>query len=220
VSFSPNLETYHAPTGSEFLLRLFPEFERQVILLEPLLEERNFLRRTVLDLAGLLGGKGIGTSIPDLPGCGESLIDAGSVTLSIWRDAVANASTAVADQIGGPAHIVALRGGALIDDAASAASWWRFAPANGHDLLRPFRRAQRLRGEPANADATGYGFAPDMISALEAATPVKPNGPLREVAADPGSVPLWNRAEPSIDIKLAQWLADDISQWIATCDAH
>lgn len=218
MNSAPSFGHYGTRLGSEHFLSFYPEYDRQIIIVEALLEERNFLRRTVVQIAQLLGARGIGSAVPDLPGCGESLVAVGDITLSLWREAIADFSTMMRERHGPPVHIVSFRGGALIDDAANAASWWRYAPATGGELLRPFRRAQRVRGRQEE-DITGYGFASAMLAALDEAVPITPSGPLREVLADEASVPLWYRAEPSRDNVLSERLVDDISHWIAECGA-
>ncbi len=112
--------------GMEFLLRFYDRLGQQVILIEPLLEERNFLRHTVVGIARKLAERGIGCTIPDLPGCGESLLDIGEASLSVWRNAVSDLVASTAALTGGKPHIAALRGGTLIDDIAGTASSMRF----------------------------------------------------------------------------------------------
>lgn len=215
---SPSCGEYSTHSGAEFFLSFYPKYQTQVILLEALLEERNFLHRTVVQVAHLLGAQGIGSAIPDLPGCAESIVTPDEVAFPLWREAIADFSAMMRGLYGHPVHIVSFRGAALIDDAGDAASWWRYAPATGSELLRPFRRAQRLRGE-REEDVTGYGFASAMVAALDEAIPVHPSGPLREVQAEDASTPLWYRSEPSQDNALSEQLANDISQWIAECGA-
>ena len=138
-----------------------------------------------------------------------------------------DAATAAGRHLGRP-HVIALRGGALLDDAVAAASWWRFAPAPGATLLRQLERAQlvsdREAGAPSGAsgeviELAGYRVSPPLCAALRAADPVTPAGPLRSLPFEgPGLAP-WRRAEPTADPALAERLADDIAEWIRTCAA-
>jgi hypothetical protein len=219
MTASPLIGDYETQGSKEKLLRFYPDYALQTIIIEPLLEERNFLRKSVVTLARVLGEHGIGSTIPDLPACGESLIDASAVSLSDWRTAVADVAATIRRQSARLVHMVVFRGGALIDNEADAASWWRFAPASGAELLRPFRRAQRLRAGQQDEDIQGYPFSRSMISSLETAIAETPRGPTRTVEAKAGVIPLWRRAEPDSDPDLVQWLAVDIAEWMTSCEA-
>lgn len=214
---SPEVGFYPARTGSEQFLRIFPNSDIQVTFIEPFFEERNFLRRTIVELARSLASFEIGCFIPDLPGCGESIWEIDDIRLSDWRAAVSDAARWLVQSSGVKPHVASMRGGALLDDAVAATSWWRFAPASGAELLRPLRRASRLSG--AEGDLAGYSLHPEMIAALERATPRKPDGPLQEYAGGSGGTPLWRRAEPSEDTELVRALAEDLAAWVRTCAA-
>jgi hypothetical protein len=214
---SPEVGHYPTRTGDEQFLRFFSNSDIQIIIIEPLLEERNFLRRTVVDIARSLATAGIGCFVPDLPGCGESQWDVDAISLADWRTAVVDAAEWLARESGRTPHVAALRGGALLDDAVRAASWWRFAPADGETLLRPLRRAARF-SDTENALA-GYALTPEMIAELERATARQPSGPLREYVPELMGTPLWRRAEPDSDPALVQKIADDLAAWVRTCAA-
>lgn len=175
------------------------------------------MRRSVVELARTLASLEIGCFIPDLPGCGESGWDISDIRLSDWRAAIADVTGWLALETGRPPHIAALRGGALLDDAGNAASWWRFAPATGKEFLRPLQRASRLSG--AADHLAGYALQPEMIADLESAIPRRPSGLIREYTAETSGTPLWRRAEPSEDAELVRALADDLGDWIRTCGA-
>jgi hypothetical protein len=209
---------YATGRGEEQFLRFLPKNDIHIILIEPFFEERNFLRRTIVTLARSLARRDIGSLIPDLPGCGESMLDIGDVTFADWESAIGDVSNFLTDETGRKPHIASMRGGALLDRAADGASWWRFAPATGADILRPMHRAQQLSGAEGEALA-GYAIPPAMIREIERAVPEPPTGPLRECAVTTPGTPLWRRAEPGEDLALVEAMADDLADWVKTCAA-
>ncbi len=206
---------YQSRRSEEHYLRFLPQSDIQVYFIEPFFEERNFLRRTLLELARALAQQGIGSFIPDLPGTGESELTLSDIYLSDWREAVTDTTQWLSDAAGQPPHIAALRGGALIDDAAVGASWWRFAPATGIDILRPMRRASLMTGE--DATLAGYAIPTQMLAEIEQASPNAVDGPLHECRAQSAGAPLWRRAEPGEDRDLVTALAGDLVQWVRSC---
>ncbi len=207
---------YKSRRGEEQYLRFLPHSDLQVYFIEPIFEERNFLRRTLLELARALAQQGIGSFIADLPGTGESELILSDLYLSDWREAVTDTTQWLSDAAGQPPHIAALRGGALLDDAAVGASWWRYAPATGMEILRPMRRAGLIAGE--DATLAGYAVSPRMIAEIEQASPQVAAGPLHECRAQSEGAPLWRRAEPGEDRDLVTALAEDLAQWVRSCD--
>jgi hypothetical protein len=214
---TPEVGHYPTRTGQEQFLRFNPNNDIQIIIIEPILEERNFLRQTVADIGRALAGANIGCLIPDLPGCGESLWDTDALTLADWRTTIRDVSDWLNQQTGRPPHIAALRGGALLDDAARGASWWRFAPATGAELLRPLRRSGRFSG--GETELAGYALSPEMIADLNHASPRPPSGPSREYKPEMAGAPLWRRAEPGNDRALVAGIADDLTAWVRSCAA-
>jgi hypothetical protein len=216
-------ESYEAPLGREWMLLHGPADGPRVLILAPLFGEANGTRATIVALARRLAEAGIGSAIPDLPGTGESARPLADIGWQDWRDAAAAAGR----HIGRP-HVVALRGGALLDDAVDAASWWRFAPVPGATLLRQLERAQLVSDREggaasgANSDVielAGYRVSPLLCVALRVAEPATPAGPLRALPFEgPGLAP-WRKAEPTADPALAARLADDVAEWIRTCAA-
>jgi hypothetical protein len=216
-------DSYDGPLGAEAMLVHGPADGPQVLILAPLFGEANGTRATIVALARRLAEAGIGSAIPDLPGTGESPLPLAKVGWVDWREATAAAGR----QLGRP-HVVAMRGGALLDDAVDATSRWRFAPVPGATLLRQLERAQLVTdrenegARPANGDVVelaGYRVSPALCAAMRAADPGTPEGPLRALPFEgPGLAP-WRRAEPTADPELAARLADDIAEWIRTCAA-
>jgi hypothetical protein len=228
---APRYESYEGPLGRESMLVHGPAAGPRALILLPLFAESNGMRATLVHLARALAAAGIGSAIPDLPGTGESEVALAGVTLADWCAAAAAAGRAL-----GQPHVVALRGGALIDDAVDAASWWRLAPTAGASLLRQLERAQKIADKEAGGGAilpgggiggggeavielAGYRVSPLLCEGLRGAEPGTPAGPLRSLPFDgPGLAP-WRRAEPTADPELAARLAADIADWIRTC-AH
>lgn len=207
---------YQSRTGEEQCLRFLPESAIQVYFIEPFFEERNFLRRTVVEIARGLARQGIGSFIPDLPGTGESRAALKEIRLSDWRDTVFDSTQWIRDSWGRLPHIASFRGATLIDDAALGASWWRFAPATGTEILRPMRRAGLLTpGE--DAVLAGYAIPPEMLAEIERASPGAVAGPLHECKAQYQGAALWRRAEPGEDPDLVTAITDDLAQWVRSC---
>ena len=148
----PEIGLYQSRLGSEQFIRFCSNYNTQILLIEGFFEERNFLRHTVIGLGRALAARGLGCFIPDLPGSGESPIVLDNVTFQDWRDAVADSARWLAETSGCLPHIAAIRSGALLDDAATGASWWRFAPVDGSDLLR---QGLDLRPECFYVDSVG-----------------------------------------------------------------
>jgi len=218
---APAAVSHQYPTGGshELIVRFGEGHANQVILVEALFEERNFLRHMAVSVARALEAYHIGCSIPDLPGTGESLIDIADVTLATWQTAVADAASFIDKKTGRLPFIAAIRGGALIDHAAPAKAWWRFASASGAELLRPMRQARRLRGVTNQQDYAGYRLGEAIVASLDAAAPQRPVGACRETPVKAAGIAPWRLAEPGDDHALADALADDLAHWIGACAA-
>ena len=218
---------YPAPWGPEWMLVHGAAGAPQVLILGALFSEHNFTRAIVVEIARCLAAAGIGSAIPDLPGTGESSRTLADTSLAEWREAAAAAAGMLAETAGVRPHIVAVRGGALLDDACPGASWWRLAPATGAQLLRQMERAHKL-GERERAtppapppdgalDLVGYRLGLALHEPLRQAVPADPAGPLRVVPIEGSGVAPWRRAEPAADPVLSRQLADDIIAWVTSC---
>ncbi len=185
----------------------------QILVIEPFFEEANRCRRLIAEAMRRLDTLGVGSSLVDLPGTGESQINIADVRLADWRDAM----KALA-----PLLVASFRGGALIDEAARLGNW-RFAPETGIRIVRDLKRAT-LTSEDRTLYA-GHALSEDFLAELEVATPHSCAN-LRivrlETDADeadvkvPGS-PLWRRAEPGQDSALSAALAADLADWARQC---
>ena len=218
----------------EQVLRLGPAgSDPRVLIVPPLFEEANRLRRTLLLMMRALADWGIASLLPDLPGQNESAVPTVAADLNQWRDALAAVVTAEP----GPILIASLRGGALIDDGADAAGWWRLAPVPGANLLRTMLRARVASDREAGIDScidgligtaghsplllAGNLLSPAMVEQLQEAVPVETD-PLCTVAlgsgaSDVAGTPLWLRAEPGEDAAMAAAMAESIYGWMSAC---
>lgn len=203
-----------------------------VLLVPPLFEEANRMRRTLVLTMRALAAMGVASLLPDLPGQNDSLVRGEAVTLTSWREALAAMAAAEAR----PMVVASWRGGALIDDAVSgAAGWWRMAPLGGAAIVRTMMRVRiagdkeagravssdQLRGNAARGplELAGHMLSAAMIAQLDAAVPVEVT-PLRlTTPADVGGSALWLRAEPGEDAAMAQAMAADLAGWTRSCVA-
>lgn len=206
----------------------------RILILLPLFDEMNRMRRTALLAMRRLSTSGIASAIADLPGCNESLSPLSDQTLTLWADAVARAAEQFA-----ATHVASFRGGALIDHRPGLPVW-RCAPIHGNALLRTMLRtriaAEREAGQSVSSDALleagrqgpldlgGSVLGPEMIVSLAEAEP-QPVARLRTVTLAPGGhtpgpceltgSPVWLRAEPGEDAVFAQAIADELATWVA-----
>ncbi len=218
---------------SEFQLRIAPAGvpRATALFVPPFFEEANRTRRTLVLAMRALAAEGLAALLPDLPGQNESLVPLAEVDLARWRGGLAEA----ARRVDGPLLVASVRGGALIDDAAKAAGWWRLAPASGASLLRTLLRArvsadreaglvstlESLEAEAAAAPLllAGNLLSPAMVAGLGTAE-VQPVEPLRSIALGADGIlgtPLWLRAEPGEDPAMARAIAADILAWSRAC---
>ncbi len=223
--------TYDFAGASEQALCFGLGHERRVLIVPPLFDEMNRVRRMLVQAMRALDALGVGSILPDLPGCNESQSALEVQDLASWRSAV----VAAAEQLGAT-HVAALRGGALIDDGAVHLPHWRLAPVKGHSLLKTMIRtriagakeegvALTEAGLMAEALAGPVAFAgnllsPAMIAQLVEATPAElTRCTERKLGEDFEGSTLWLRAEPQDDPTMSANIAHDLDQWSRTCAA-
>lgn len=207
--------SYRWRGGEELWTRIGVHHSQQILIIEPLFEEKNRTRRLIADIMRGLDDHQIGSTVPDLPGTGESFTDIATVTLNDWKDAIAAIDRAIT-----PGVTVSFRGGALLDSGAERA--WRFAPESGARIVRDLKRSQL-----ASANATplyaGHALSDDFIANLEAAV-LPSHSAIRTVRLESDSAeadakllgtPLWRRAEPGDDVALAAAITADIVAWMS-----
>lgn len=233
--------------GREAMLRFGPDTGPVVVVALPLFEEANRTRTFVISILRGLAERGIASALPDLPGQGESLLPTEQAGLSLLRSGFAAAVDHLYDE-GRRVYSVAIRSGATLDVQAFAVGRWYLSPASGSDVLRDQARILQAAGREVEAGWLRNTFQiADNEAPIEIAgnrvglllledlagdgggyyQPVQRGIPTRVVRLEsdrgeahrhvPGP-PLWRRAEPGIDPALAAILADDIAQWIATCE--
>jgi alpha-beta hydrolase superfamily lysophospholipase len=203
----------------EWLMRIGAEDGAPLLFVPPLFEEMNRTRALLAATMRLLAAQGFGCWLPDLSGTGESERDLREVAWNDWRHDVTAAAAHVTGKAGKPL-VASLRGGVLVDDAAAARGWWRFAPVEGLALQRDMVRAGLAGVEWA-------GYAPgDALKAGLAGATMAEVSPLRTVrlatdaqAADlkVDGPALWRRSEPGTSDVLAEALAADLADWSRTC---
>ncbi len=77
-----------------------------ILIVPPLFDEMNRVRRMLIEAMRALAGSGVRTFLPDLPGCNESVADLSVQTLDTWQGAVETAAAQL-----GATHIASIRGG-------------------------------------------------------------------------------------------------------------
>lgn len=198
------------------MLRLGRDHGPTILAVPALFEEANRTRTLLVMTLRLLADRGIAGALPDLPAHNDSLLPTIDARLPPWRAALATAAAGLP----GPVHVVAIRGGTLLDDEVDAASRWYLSPITGEAQVRELARLRHVGG---GQDYAGNHLHPDMIAALSLAQPVT-TGALRVVRLgdDPrpadrtiATAPPWRSSEPRADPDLAAILADDIAAWIA-----
>jgi hypothetical protein len=225
---SPKYRIYSYNGQNEFCLSFGVEQSRQILIIPPLFDEMNRVRRMLTQAMRDLAARGVGSVLIDLPGSNESLARLEEQSLNGWRAAVA----ACAQQLGAT-HSAALRGGTLVDDGASLPHW-RLAPVKGSALLKTMIRT-RLAGDKeagkttseaelmalaqrAPLELAGNMLGPDMIAQLSAAEPVPVTDRVeRKLGEDITGSPLWLRAEPQDDATMSASIAEDLDRWSAAC---
>jgi hypothetical protein len=206
-----------------------PAADRCLLIIPPLFDEMNRMRRVLFSAGRLLAQRGVFIVLPDAPGTNESLAPLFNQTIDGWREAMLAAS-----QNCGVTHVASFRGGALIDSVLPERPHWRLAPVKGASLLKTMIRT-RIAGEKeagnivteaailaqaetAEVELAGNMLGPDMVAQLAVAEPVDvPHLTERKLGDDIIGSPLWLRAEPHDDPIFAANIAADLDRWSASC---
>ena len=225
----PEYLTYTVAGHDEFCLSFGGDSARRILIIPPLFDEMNRMRRVLVSAMRDLAGRGVGCVLIDLPGCNESLTKLEDQSLDSWRDAVRARASQLA-----VTHIASIRGGALIDDGHSDLPPWRLAPVKGSSLLKTMIRT-RIAGEKEAGNSiseahlmaqaeigpielAGNMLGPDMVAQLAIADPVAlANLAERKLGENIVGSPLWLRAEPQDDAAFAAHIAADLDRWSASC---
>ena len=232
------IDSYAWAGGREAMLRFGPASGPVVVAAMPLFEEANRTRAFIVTIMRQLASRGFAGALPDLPGTGESIIETEQASLSHWIDAF-TAATSALRAYHESVHVIAFRGGALLDREAGADTRWHLSPLDGQTTIRDLGRIALAAAKEAGTsfdpatlttpgapiEIAGNRLSRKLLAEIERATPSTVT-PLRTVrlASDPltadrhvPGAPLWRRSEPDNDVALAALLADDIAGWIASC---
>ena len=133
----PAFVSYELAGLKEFCLSAGDMSSHRVMLLPPLFDEMNRMRKLMVDVMRELDSLGIGSFLPDLPGTNESLAAPERITLSDWKTAVQ--TCAQHHQI---SHFASFRGGALAVPEMASARHWIFSPVKGATILRTMMRTK------------------------------------------------------------------------------
>lgn len=231
---SPAFVSYEFADREELCLCAAPRSLRRIMLVPPLFDEMNRMRKMLVDVMRCLEALDIGSFLPDLPGTNESLIALEKVSLSDWQNAV----KACAQQHD-ISHIASFRGGALAVAELPSASHWIFNPVKGATLLRTMLRTKLAsdkesglstslaelssQAEAGPLELAGNIIGSDLFTQLNnAGMPELANQRIIRLDSDnkscdgqiPGSA-LWLRAEPDDDPTMSSAIADDIDGWLS-----
>ena len=205
--------------GREAMLQLGPVGGPTILLIGPLFEEANRMRRLLVETMRGLASHGVASVLPNLPGMSDSPVATVDTRFVDWCDAVA----AVVATLPPPVMTVAVRGGALLDAAGHAR--WRLAPTSGASVLRDMVRATALSAGRKTAELAATARAvptrlagnvlhPLLYAALSEAEIVG-DAQLAALAGTP-----WRRAEPGDDDAFVAAMVADIVDWSKTCVAR
>ena len=213
---------YERCSGSgEWLMRIGVATASPILFVPPLFEEMNRTRALLAATMRNLAARSHCCWLLDLPGTGESERPLEQVRWDEWREAVRAAAAHAREKSGQRAHCASIRGGALLDEAAEARSYWRFAPVAGASLARDLARA----GLAGGAALAGYTPSSELMAHVEAASPAAV-APLRvaKLASDRTEADarlegpaLWRRSEPGTSSSLADAIAENIDGWVRQC---
>jgi hypothetical protein len=233
VTLAPAFVSYEIADRKELCLSIEAPSARRVMLVPPLFDEMNRMRKMMVDVMRSLHALEISSFLPDLPGTNESLIALERVTLSDWKKAIE--ACAEQHQI---SHVASFRGGALIVAGMQSANHWIFSPAKGATILRTMLRTKiaadreaglstslaelTARAEAGPLELAGNIIGPELFAQLNAADIADmPNQRIVRLESDskPSDVQiagsaLWLRAEPDDDLAMSSAIAQDIAGWI------
>ena len=93
----PEYRSYSYAGHEEFCLSFGAGDARQILIVPPLFDEMNRLRRVLVSAMRDLAGRGVGSVLIDLPGCNESLAELAEQdlgTAGVWRFQLVRSSCA------------------------------------------------------------------------------------------------------------------------------
>lgn len=197
--------------------------DTRLLVLAPLFDEHNKLRRQVVQIMRQIDTAGIDAFCPDLPGCNESLAPLENQTLAGWQDA----ALAAAERIGAT-HVFALRGATLF--APIDLPRFLYAPVKGKSLLKSLVRGRIIaskeagvsenseelfeKGRREGVELAGWKIGSEMFRELEAGEAQETGETTIVEQAEVGGAPLWLRAEPDENPAQASTLSQIVVQGV------
>jgi hypothetical protein len=202
--------------ADEYALTFDRHRPHRLLIVPPLFEEANRMRRMLVEAMRRIDASGIDCFLPDLPGCNESLQPLAVQTPEDWRDAMAFAAGHFA-----ATHVLGVRGGALV--VPDRLPGWRLAPVKGKTILRQMLRARILSSQEAGKDErladlmetaqaqgivlSGYELGAEFVRQFQQLEPESVTG-LADIGQDMlGGSGLWLRAEPGESRQQSEALA-------------
>lgn len=211
-----------------------PDTGPTILILPPLFEEANRMRRILVQVTRGLAGQGVATALPDLPGMNDSMVPTVDARFEHWGAAV----TALAETLPRPVLTVAIRGGALLDGFAKPEARWRLSPESGKRVLRDMLRATALtstikagdleeQARTASVRLAGNLIHTELFAALDKAEVETVEARVAAIGETMAACdisfagsPSWRRAEPEDDPALVAAMVDDIVSWTKICVAR
>jgi hypothetical protein len=205
---------------------------RRLLIIPPLFDEMNRVRRVLVTAMRALGAQGVSCLLPDLPGTNESQAALSAQSLDSWKASM----VAVAQRMKAT-HIASIRGGTLLDGLCPELPHWRLAPVSGGSLLKTMLRTRiagdkeagvttsmddlMLVAQSAPLALAGSQLGPSMVAQLVTAEPA-PLPRLRSLTLGEGpdqlvGSALWLRTEPQDDPDMAMALCAELDRWSASC---
>lgn len=201
--------------SEEYALAIDRSRPRRLLIVPPLFDEANRMRRMLIDTMHLLDQGGVDSFLPDLPGCNESLQSFEAQSLHGWRSAMHLAARHFA-----ASDVLAVRGGALV--FPEALPGWALEPAKGAAILRQMIRARVIAsreagnhedsagllevGRTEGLELAGWHCGASLIAGLENALP-QIEGHVLIAQSQLGGGGLWLRAEPAAAPEQSEALA-------------
>ncbi|MEP3051622.1 MAG: hypothetical protein ABJP48_01405 [Erythrobacter sp.] len=204
-------------TSDEMVVKFDSGRSERLLIIPPLFEEANTLRRFTIEVMRRLDESGKDTFLPDLAGLNESLAPLAGQSLSNWQRSVSAAQLQF-----GATHILGIRSGALLL-APDNANGFVYAPQSGANLLRNMLRARIIasreygieetteqlseEGRVGGLELAGWAIGSTLFRELETAK-FEAREKCIEIEQDRlGGAGLWLRAEPADDDNQSRKLA-------------
>ena len=218
--------TYDGGLGREQIVRIGDGDGPRLLIVPPLFDEHNKMRRTLVMAMRGLAARGIDSALPDITGQNESIVPLTSCQYSDWKSAISRAASAVQ-----ATHVAAIRSACLLDAGLSHLLRWRHLPLAGDRIVTHLIRTQLAsdkaagrassrqdfegQDEGATLHLSGFTLNGAMVTALQGATPAPLENPHDRLVEGSLGPALWLRAEPSESAEFSATLAMHWAEWMA-----